>query len=232
MWSIILTPWNELPSFMKNEEVRRYYSILESKRSALILKRLFDIFLSGILIIIFLPILLLIFIIIKLDSPGKAIFKQKRVTKDGKVFNILKFRTMVENAESIGSGVTVKDDPRITKSGKWIRKLRLDEFPQIFNIFKGELSFVGTRPEIPRYVDQYTPEMYATLLLPAGVTSLTSILYKDESKLLENSENPDETYVKDILPNKMKYNLKYIEKFGFWYDIKVMIKTVIAVIKK
>ena len=232
MWSIILTPWDELPSFMKSEEVRKYYSILESKKGALILKRLFDVFLSSILIVLFLPILLLIFIIIKLDSPGKAIFKQKRVTKDGKIFSILKFRTMVENAESICSGVTVKDDPRITKSGKWIRKLRLDEFPQIFNIFKGELSFVGTRPEIPRYVDQYTPKMYATLLLPAGVTSLASILYKDESKLLESSDNPDETYVKDILPNKMKYNLEYIEKFGFWYDIKVMIKTVIAVIKK
>ncbi len=232
MWSIILTPWNELPNAMKNEEVRKYYSILERKNFSLILKRIFDIFLSSILIVFFSPLLFLIFIIIKFDSPGKAIFRQKRVTKDGKIFNILKFRTMVENAESIGSGVTVKGDPRITRCGRWIRKLRLDEFPQLFNIFKGELSFVGTRPELPRYVEQYTPEMYATLLLSAGVTSFASIFYKDESKLLEGSEDPDETYLKDILPEKMNYNLEYIKKIGFWYDIKIIIKTVLAVIKR
>jgi len=232
MWLIILAPWDKLPKEMKNDEVKKYYFILEKKRNSLILKRVFDILASSILIVIFLPILILISIIIKCGSSGEVFFKQKRVTKDGKIFEILKFRTMVKNAEKIGPGVTAKGDPRITKCGKWLRVLRLDELPQLFNIFKGELSFVGTRPEIPKYVKQYTPGMYATLLLPAGVTSLTSILYKDEAVLLENSKNPDETYIKEILPKKMKYNLEYIEKFGFWYDIKIMIKTVIAVVKK
>ena len=139
---------------------------------------------------------------------------------------------MVENAESLGSQVTTGEDPRITKCGRWLRKFRIDEIPQLFNILKGELSFVGVRPEVPKYVNKYTPEMFATLLLPAGVTSMTSIMYKDESKLLEGAENPDKTYVEEILPEKMKYNLEYIKNFNFWYDIKVMVKTVFAVIKK
>ena len=176
--------------------------------------------------------MIFIYIVVIADSPGGAIFKQKRVTKDEKVFEILKFRTMIKNAEKKGSSVTLENDPRITRSGRWLRKFRLDEVPQLFNILKGELSFVGVRPESLKYVQQYTPEMYATLLLPAGVTSLTSILYKNESELLKNSNNPDEVYIKSILPEKMKYNLEYIEKFGFWYDLKIIFKTVIAVIKK
>ena len=217
---------------MQNDDVKWYYEILSNRRGSLVIKRLFDIVLSSIFIICFGWIILALWIVVRMDSPGGAFFKQQRVTKDGKVFEILKFRTMVLDADKKGSGVTLENDPRITKAGKWLRKYRLDEIPQIFNILKGELSFVGVRPESVKYVKQYTPRMYATLLLPAGVTSLTSILYKDESKLLKNSENPDETYIGEILPNKMKYNLEYIEKFGFWYDIKIMFKTVIAVIKK
>ncbi len=217
---------------MQNDDVKWYYEILSNRRGSLVIKRLFDIVLSSIFIICFGWIILALWIVVRMDSPGGAFFKQQRVTKDGKVFEILKFRTMVLDADKKGSGVTLENDPRITKAGKWLRKYRLDEIPQIFNILKGELSFVGVRPESVKYVKQYTPKMYATLLLPAGVTSLTSILYKDESKLLKSSENPDETYIREILPNKMKYNLEYIEKFGFWYDIKIMFKTVIAVIKK
>lgn len=217
---------------MKNEEVKKYYEIVKKRKAALIFKRIFDIVMSVFLIILFSPLLLATFIVIKLDSPGKALFLQDRVTQNGKIFKVFKFRTMVENAESLGSQVTTGEDPRITKCGRWLRKFRIDEIPQLFNILKGELSFVGVRPEVPKYVKKYTPEMFATLLLPAGVTSMTSIMYKDESKLLEGAENPDKTYVEEILPEKMKYNLEYIKNFNFWYDIKVMVKTVFAVIKK
>ena len=228
---IILSRWNELPSFMRNEAVKKYYKLLEKRRSSLFVKRLFDIIVSAVVSILLLPLMIIIAFLIKLDSKGKILFKQDRVTQNGKVFKILKFRTMVENAESLGSGVTLENDARITKVGKWLRKFRLDEIPQIFNILMGDLSFVGTRPESLKYVEKYSDEMYATLLLPAGVTSQTSILYKDEDRLLKNSEEPDKTYVEDILPQKMKYNLEYVEKFGFWYDIMIMFKTVIAVIK-
>ena len=217
---------------MKNEEVKKYYEIVKKRKAALIFKRIFDIVMSVFLIVLFSPFLLVTFIVIKLDSPGKALFLQDRVTQNGKIFKVFKFRTMVENAESLGSQVTTGEDPRITKCGRWLRKFRIDEIPQLFNILKGELSFVGVRPEVPKYVKKYTPEMFATLLLPAGVTSMTSIMYKDESKLLEGAENPDKTYVEEILPEKMKYNLEYIKNFNFWYDIKVMVKTVFAVIKK
>ena len=194
----MLISWNELPQYMKNEEVKRYYNILKKRKGALILKRLFDIAVSLLLIIFLLPFLLIIALIIKIDSPGKVIFAQER----------------------------------ITRAGKWLRKLRADEFPQIFNILSGELSFVGVRPEVTKYVKEYSPEMYATLLLPAGVTSMTSILYKNEAELLKNADDPDSVYITEILPEKMKYNLEYIKNFGFWYDIKIMIKTVFAVIKK
>lgn len=217
---------------MKNEEVKKYYEIVKKRKAALIFKRIFDIVMSVFLIVLFSPLLLATFIVIKLDSPGKALFLQDRVTQNGKIFKVFKFRTMVENAESLGSQVTTGEDPRITKCGRWLRKFRIDEIPQLFNILKGELSFVGVRPEVPKYVNKYTPEMFATLLLPAGVTSMTSIMYKDESKLLEGAENPDKTYVEEILPEKMKYNLEYIKNFNFWYDIKVMVKTVFAIIKK
>lgn len=228
----MLISWNELPRYMKNEEVKRYYNILKKRKGALILKRLFDIAVSLLLIIFLLPFLLIIALIIKIDSPGKVIFAQERITRYGKKFKVLKFRTMVENAEKLGAKVTKDNDPRITRAGKWLRKLRADEFPQIFNILSGELSFVGVRPEVTKYVKEYSPEMYATLLLPAGVTSMTSILYKNEAELLKNADDPDSVYITEILPEKMKYNLGYIKNFGFWYDIKIMIKTVFAVIKK
>lgn len=228
----ILISWENLPENMKNEKVREYYNILQSKKYSLIFKRIFDLIFSIFFALISSPLMLIVAVIIKLDSPGKIIFKQKRVTEGGRVFEIFKFRTMVENAEKLGAQVTTGEDLRITKCGKWLRKLRIDEFPQIFNIIKGDLSFVGPRPEVVRYVKEYNPEMLATLLIPAGVTSTASILYKDEAKLLENAKNPDEVYIQEILPEKMKYNLDYIKKFGIIYDFKVIIKTVIAVLAK
>lgn len=216
---------------MQTEEVKKYYDILNSKKGYLIAKRIFDFTLSLVMSVVFLPFIVLVGIMIKIDSPGKIFFLQKRVTTNGKVFKIFKFRTMKENSEKL-SGVTVDNDPRITKLGKYLRKFRIDEIPQIFNILTGDLSFVGARPESVKYVKEYSPEMYATLLMPAGVTSPASILFKDEAELLKGAQDPDETYVKDILPKKMAYNLQYIENCSLLYDIKVMFKTVIAVIKK
>ena len=228
----ILISWENLPENMKNEKVKEYYDILQSKKYSLRLKRIFDLIFSIFFALVSSPLMLIVAAIIKLDSPGKIIFKQKRVTEGGRVFEIFKFRTMVENAEKLGAQVTTDEDARITKCGKWLRKLRIDEFPQIFNIIKGDLSFVGSRPEVVRYVKEYTPEMLATLLIPAGVTSTASILYKDEAKLLENAKNPDEVYIREILPEKMKYNLDYIKKFGVIYDFKVIMRTVIGVLTK
>ncbi len=216
---------------MQTEEVKKYYDILNSKKGYLIAKRIFDFTLSLVMSVVLLPFIVLVGIMIKIDSPGKIFFLQKRVTTNGKVFKIFKFRTMKENSEKL-SGVTVDNDPRITKLGKYLRKFRIDEIPQIFNILTGDLSFVGARPESVKYVKEYSPEMYATLLMPAGVTSPASILFKDEAELLKGAQDPDETYVKDILPKKMAYNLEYIENCSLLYDIKVMFKTVIAVIKK
>ena len=181
-----LKRYDSLPEFMKNPEVKEYYDILAKRKGQLILKRIFDIVFGAIGTIVLLPIMIVLAIIIKCESKGPALFKQVRITQYGKEFKILKFRTMVVNAEKIGTQVTSKNDPRVTKVGRFLRKYRLDELPQIINILKGELSFVGTRPEVPRYVNAYTNKMIATLLLPAGVTSEASIEFKDEEKILDN----------------------------------------------
>lgn len=224
--------WEKLPEYMQTEEVRKYYDILKKKWFSLFLKRTFDIVVSSLLLLILLPFFLILAIAIKIDSRGPVFFRQVRVTRYGKKFRIFKFRTMVNGADKKGSQVTVKNDARITRVGKFIRKCRLDEVSQLIDVFRGTMTFVGTRPEVPKYVESYTPQMYATLLLPAGVTSDASIYYKDESELLDASSNPDDTYVNDVLPAKMYYNLKAIEKFGFFKDIGVMFKTVFAVLGK
>lgn len=223
--------WNELPEELKNEKVRYYYDILQKHEKELTFKRIFDIICSGMLIVILSPILIVISVMIKLDSKGPVLFKQVRVTSYGKKFKIWKFRTMVNNADKIGTQVTTRGDSRITRVGHLLRKVRLDEFPQLFNVLTGNMTFVGTRPEVPKYVECYTDEMKATLLLPAGITSRASIEYKDEEKLLENAENADTVYVQKVLPEKMKYNLREIERYSFWRDIETMIRTVFAVIK-
>ncbi len=216
---------------MQVAEVKEYYEILEKKKASLILKRIFDIFVSGVMIIILAPVMLVLALLIKLDSKGPVMFRQRRVTTYNKVFRIFKFRTMVQNAESKGTQVTTNNDPRVTKIGRVIRGCRLDELPQLFNVFLGDMTFVGTRPEVEKYVAAYTNEMQATLLLPAGITSKASIEYKDEEKLLEAAENTDEVYINEVLPEKMKYNLEAIKNFSFIGDIKTMFKTVFAVLK-
>ncbi len=229
---MLLKQFEHLAPEFQNEHVKKYYDILKKKTFALILKRAFDIIASAIMLVILSPVFLILAIAIKLDSKGPVFYRQERVTQFGEKFRIFKFRTMVANADKIGSLVTVNNDSRITKVGSFIRKCRLDEICQLIDVFRGTMSFVGTRPEVKKYVDAYTDEMYATLLMPAGVTSLASINYKDEERLLSGAEDTDSTYINDILPDKMKYNLEYIEKFGFFYDIKLMFMTVFAVLKK
>lgn len=223
--------WEQLPREMKTPEVRKYYNILKKKRAALFFKRAFDLFASICLLLLIWPVFLVLAIAIKIDSPGPVFYRQERVTQYGRRFRIHKFRTMVENADR-GTHVTVKGDARITRVGRVIRDCRLDEIAQLLDVIRGDLTLVGVRPEAVRYVEAYTDEMMATLLLPAGVTSLASIYYKDEAKLLDGTENPDAVYVEKILPAKMHYNLKGIADFSFFGDIKILFMTVFAVLGK
>ena len=228
---MLLKKWEKLPPEMQTEEVRKYYDILRKKRFSLFFKRVFDIIVSGLMLLILFPIFLILAIAIKIDSRGPVFYRQVRITQYNKKFRIFKFRSMVQNADK-GSQVTVKGDARVTRVGKLVRKCRLDEISQLIDVFRGKMTFVGTRPEVPKYTEQYTPEMMATLLLPAGVTSLASIYYKDEAELLDGCDDTDKVYVEQVLPGKMKYNLRAIEKFSFFGDIKVMFMTVFAVLGK
>lgn len=226
----ILPKWEELPDDIRTESVRPYYEALSKRKAGLFFKRLFDIIAALDLIILLGIPMIIIAIMIKSDSKGPVFFRQERVTSYGAKFRIHKFRTMVNNADKIGSSVTVDNDNRITKVGTKLRNHRLDEFPQLFDVLSGDMSFVGTRPEVVKYVDRYSDEMKATLLMPAGITSIASIEYKDEAELLDKAEDADEVYIKEILPAKMKFNLKSVKEFGFFKDIGVLFKTVAAVL--
>ena len=226
----MLRKWEELPDFMKTEAVRPYYDILNKKRKTLIAKRALDIIMASAMLILLSPVMLVIAIAVKLDSKGEIFFRQERVTQYGKIFKIYKFRTMVKDADKLGSQVTTKNDARVTRIGRFLRKYRLDETAQLFNVLSGNMSFVGTRPEVPKYVKRYTDEMYATLLLPAGITSEASIMYKDEERLLAETESADETYVNKVLPGKMKYNLEHIKNFSLFGDFRTAQHTVRAVL--
>lgn len=221
--------WENLPDFMKKEEVRPYYEALDKHRAGLAIKRVVDIFFALLLFVILLPFMILIGILVGVTSRGGVFFCQERITAYGRPFKIIKFRTMVSDAEKKGSQVTTSGDSRVTSVGRFLRKVRLDELPQLINIIKGDMSIVGTRPEVPRYVEKYTPAMMATLLLPAGVTSKASIAYKDEERLLSAGDDVDKIYVEQVLPEKMKYNLAYLSDFSVGQDLKLMIQTVIAV---
>lgn len=227
----ILRKWEDLPAYMRCDEVREYYDILNKKRLSILLKRIFDYVLGFLLLLILAIPMLIIAILIKLDSPGPIFYRQERVTRYGKHFKIHKFRTMVDNAEKFGATVTVDNDTRITRIGKKIRDYRLDEFPQVFDILSGNMSFVGTRPEAVKFVDKYEQEYFATLLLPAGITSEASIKYKDEAKLLENEFDVDSVYLQKILPEKMMFNLSRIRRFSFINEIKIIFDTIFAVIR-
>ena len=218
--------FDKLPKQFQCEEVKHYYDILSKKTGSLVLKRITDLIFAVILLVVLIIPIIIIAVAVKATSKGPVFYRQVRVTTYGKNFKILKFRTMVENADKIGSLVTTDSDSRVTKVGRFLRKYRLDELPQIFNVLSGSMSVVGTRPEVPKYVEQYKPEYLATLLIPAGITSLASIMYKDEEKLLSSEQDVDKVYIEKILPEKMKYNLQYTENFGFRSDLKLMLKTV------
>ena len=228
---MLLKDWEELPEFMRNEDVKVYYESLSKKKISLFFKRIFDIVMSLIMIIITSPLLILLSIWIKLDSKGPVFYRQARITQYGEIFHIYKFRTMIVNADKLGTLVTTKNDVRITKVGNKIRKCRLDEIPQLFNVLRGEMSFVGTRPEVKRYVDSYTDEMKATLLLPAGITSVARVKFKNEEDVIElvknKYRNTDELYISEILPKKMSYNLKYLINYRFYKDIYCCLITVL-----
>lgn len=225
-----LRKWDNLPEFMKCDEVKVYYDILAKKQVALGLKRIFDVVVAGIMFLILAIPILIIAVLIKLDSPGPIFYRQERVTTYGTKFRIHKFRTMVNNADKIGTAITVDADMRITRIGKRLRSLRIDEIPQLIDILAGDMSFVGTRPEVTKYIEQYTKEMYATLLLPAGITSEASIRYKDEAALLDSAIDVDRVYVEKVLPEKMKYNLESIKKFNLTGEITILFRTVFAVL--
>ena len=221
--------WDDIPEFMKNEDVKKYYEILRKKRFSLKVKRFFDVTASFVLILLLSPVFLILSVWIKTDSKGPVYFKQERVTQYGRKFSIFKFRTMVINADRTGSLVTVQNDSRITAVGRKIRKYRLDEIPQLFNILAGDMSFVGTRPEVRKYVEEYSDEMKATLLLPAGVTSEASIRDKDEDELLKDAVDVDEVYIQKILPEKMRWNLRAIRRFSLPGELSTMVRTVFHV---
>lgn len=228
---MILRKWEQLPPEMQVPEVRKYYDILRKKRAGLFFKRVFDIVVSGLMLVFLSPVFLCLAIAIKIDSKGPVFFRQERITQYNRKFRIFKFRSMVHDADKGGS-LTVANDDRITRMGKFMRDSRLDEISQLIDVFKGTMTFVGTRPEVLKYVDCYTPEMMATLLLPAGVTSLASIYYKNEAELFDPQKNVDVSYIEDVLPVKMHYNLQALEHFSFWGDIKIMFMTVFAVLGK
>ena len=225
----MLRDWDALPDFMRAPEVRPYYDSLQQKKFQLLLKQIFD-YVAALFLFLILAIPMAILAIwIKLDSEGPVFYRQERVTTYGKHFRIHKFRTMVSNADKIGSAVTVSGDARITRVGKKLRDLRLDELPQVFDVLQGNMSFVGTRPEAVKYVEHYEPEYYATLLLPAGITSEASIRYKDEARLLDAADDVDKAYIEQVLPAKMQWNLRAIAQFSFTEDVFTMLRTVLAV---
>lgn len=228
----MLRKWEDLPEFMRTEEVRPYWEILNRKRGQLILKRIFDMIVAAILLLLLAIPMLILAIWIKADSEGPVFYRQERVTTYGKHFRIHKFRTMVSNADKIGTAVTVGNDSRITKVGSKLRGHRLDELPQVIDVLQGTMSFVGTRPEAVKYVEQYKPEYNATLLMPAGITSECSIRYKDEDKLLNAADDVDNTYIEQVLPEKMKWNLISIREYSFGQDLRTMLRTVAAVLGK
>ena len=229
---MFIKKWEKLPPELQIDEVRPYWERLRKKNFSLFWKRVFDIFVSGICLLILLPFFLILSLAIVIDSRGGVFYRQERVTQYGKHFRIFKFRSMVKGADKKGTLVTTSNDARVTRVGKFIRKFKIDEISQLIDVFRGTMTFIGTRPEVPKYVDQYKAEYLVTLLLPAGVSSSASIMFKDENDMLDKAENADEVYLNQILPIKMKWNLFDLKKYGYWRDIKLCFMTVFGVLGK
>lgn len=229
---MLITEFDRLPKEMRSEAVRKFYDMLIHKKGTLAVKRLIDFLICTTIFLITLPIFLIIALLIKLTSRGRILFKQERVGKDMKPFWIYKFRTMVKDADKKGLALTTGNDARITSFGRLLRKTNLDEMPQLLNVIKGDMSIIGTRPEVFVYVREYTDEMLATLLLSPGMVSIASIHYKNENDILTGCENPEEKYINEILPDKMRYNLDYLKTISIGRDFKILFKTIACAFSK
>lgn len=196
------------------------------------MKRLFDIFASGLGLLFLSPLFLVLAIWIKLDSPGPVFYRQVRVGRYNKDFRIFKFRSMKVGADRQGLITVGGHDPRITRSGYFIRKYKLDEFPQLINVFICDMSLVGPRPEVRKYVDMYTPEQMHVLDVRPGVTSLASIRYRNENELLDKAEDPDQFYIDVVMQDKLAIDLEYVQNASFWYDIKLIFQTFWEIVSK
>lgn len=222
-----------LPERFQNQAVRKYYDILKKKRVSLFFKRIFDFIIALIIFIVLLPLNLIVGLLVKCTSKGPVFYRQVRIGRYGKPFRIFKFRTMIQNADKIGAQLTVGErDPRITGIGHFLRKTRLDEFAQVINILLGQMSLIGARPEVPKYVEQYSDEMMATLLLAPGISGEASLRFKNENELLAQADDFEKCYVEEVLPEKMRINLEYIEKLSVWYDIKLLFRTFFAIFSR
>lgn len=216
---------------MQQEEIKPYIELLDRQKTSLFFKRVFDVVVAALILVVLSPFFLLLAVAIKIDSHGPVFYRQVRVGQNGQDFRIYKFRSMVQDADKKGLALTTEGDSRITRVGKLIRKCRLDEFSQVLNVLDGTMSLVGPRPEVRKYVDAYKPEYLATLLVRPGVTATASIHFKDEDEMLNSGGDPEEIYIHEILPEKMRYNLEYLNHISVWQDFKIMVQTVIAVFK-
>ena len=224
--------FEQLPKQFQNDACKKYYDILKKKRVSLFFKRCFDFICALIIFVILFPVNFVVALLVKFTSKGPIFYRQVRVGRYGKEFRIFKFRTMVQNADKIGAQLTVGDrDPRITKVGYFLRKTRLDEFAQVINILLGQMCLIGARPEVPKYVDHYTDEMMATLLLSPGISGEASLRFKNENELLAQADDFEKCYIEEVLPEKMRINLDYLEKVSLWYDIKLLFRTFIVIFK-
>jgi len=206
-------------------------AVLEKRKLQLVLKRAMDIVISGGALLVIWPVLLLIALAIRIDDPGPVFYRQVRVGRGGKEFRIFKFRTMVVDADKKGLQITVGRDNRITRVGAFLRKTKLDELAQLLNVFTGEMSFVGPRPEVPKYVNMYTPYQRQVLLVRPGITDYASIAYRNENDMLEGAEDPERMYIDVIMPDKIELNMKYLREISPLADIRLILSTIIAVIK-
>ena len=205
--------------------------VLEERKLQLILKRAMDVVISGGALLVLWPVLLIVALLIKIDDPGPVFYRQVRVGKDGKEFRIFKFRTMVVDADKKGLAITVGRDNRITRMGRFLRKTKLDELAQLLNVFLGDMSFVGPRPEVPKYVNMYTPYQRQVLLVRPGITDYASIAYRNENDMLAGSEDPERMYIDVIMPDKIELNMKYLREISPVADIKLIFGTIAAIIK-
>lgn len=229
---MFVSDFEDLPEPMRVPAVREYWELLQKKRGSLFWKRLLEWLLCGIVFLIALPFFLVFALLVKVTSPGPVFFRQERIGRDMKPFAILKFRTMAADADRRGVQLTTGNDSRITRFGRFLRAINMDEMPQLLNVLKGDMSLIGTRPEVRRYVDVYTDEMLATLLLRPGMLSNASVKYKNENDLLTGASDPVRVYIDTILPDKMRYNLEYLRELSVGEDLRIIGRSIACVFHK